>query len=49
MTMIGVSGRMFLLVLANLGCPEQNPESHKMVVCMCVCACMRAYVCVFFF
>jgi len=25
---------MFLLVLARSGCPGQNPESHKMVVCV---------------
>jgi len=37
MTVIGVSGWMFLLVPAHLGCPGQNPESCKMVVCMCVC------------
>ena len=29
---------MFLLVPAHLGCPEQNPESCKTVVCVCVCA-----------
>jgi len=34
---------MSLLVLAHLGCPGQNPESCKMVVC--VRACMR--VCVY--
>jgi len=27
---------MFLLVPAHLGCPGQNPESHKTVVCVCV-------------
>ena len=27
----------FFLVPAHLGCPGQNPESHKMVVCVCVC------------
>jgi len=32
MTMIGVSEWMFLLVLAHMGCPGQNPESRKMVV-----------------
>jgi len=26
---------MFLLVLAYPGCPGQNPESRKMVVCVC--------------
>jgi len=36
MTTIGVSGWMFLLVPAHPGCPGQNPESHKMVVCVCV-------------
>jgi len=36
MTTIGVSGRMFLLVPAHPGCSGQNPESRKMVVCMCV-------------
>jgi len=25
-------GEMYLLVLADLGCPRQSPESHKMVV-----------------
>jgi len=25
---------MFLLVLAHTGCPRQNPESHKTVVCV---------------
>ena len=33
---------MFLLVLAHPGCPRQNPESCKMVVCVCVlgvCVC----------
>ena len=35
--MIGVSGRMLLLVPAHLGCPRQNPESRKTVVCVCVC------------
>jgi len=46
--MIGVSWRVFLLVPAHLGCPGQNPESRKMVVCVCACvhgcvhACMRA-------
>jgi len=33
MTTIGVSGWMFLLVLAHSGCPGQNPESRKTVVC----------------
>jgi len=32
MTMTGVSGQMFLLVPAHPGCPEQSPESRKMVV-----------------
>jgi len=31
MTMIGVSGQMFLLVLAHSGCPGQNPDSCKAV------------------
>jgi len=36
-TTVGVSGWMFLLVLALLGCSGQYPESHKMVVCvLCV-------------
>jgi len=26
---------MFLLVPAHPGCPRQNPEIHKMVVCVC--------------
>jgi len=40
MTMIGVSGWMFLLVPAQPGCPRQNPQSCKMVVCVCVCVCV---------
>jgi len=39
MTMIGVSGLMFLLVLAHPGCPGQTPESRKVVVCVCVLTC----------
>jgi len=30
-------GKMFLLVPAHPGCPGQSPESHKMVVCVCMC------------
>jgi len=30
---------MFLLVPAHPGCPRQNPESRKMVVCVCMCVC----------
>jgi len=41
MTTIGVCWRMFLLLLAHPGCPGQNPESHKTVVCVCVRACVR--------
>jgi len=26
---------------AHPGCPEQNPESHKTVVCVCVCVLKR--------
>jgi len=37
---------MFLLVPAHLGCPGQNPESHKMVVCVCVCMCACVCACV---
>jgi len=33
---IGVSGWMSLLVLAHPGCPRQNPESHIIVVCVCL-------------
>jgi len=33
-TIHGVSGWMFLLVPAHPGCPGQNPESHKTVVCV---------------
>jgi len=33
MTMMGVSGWMFLLVPAHPGCPRQKPQSHKMAVC----------------
>ena len=29
-------GKMYLLVPAHPGCPGQSPESHKMVVCVCV-------------
>jgi len=29
-------GEMYLLVLAYPGCPGQSPESHKMVMCVCV-------------
>jgi len=35
---------MFLLVPAHLICPGENPESCKMVVCVCVCVCVRACV-----
>jgi len=28
---------MFLLIPAHPGCPRQNPESNKTVVCVCVC------------
>jgi len=35
--MMSVSGWMFLLVPAHLGCPGQNPKSRKTVVyCVCV-------------
>jgi len=34
MTMMSVSGWMFLLVPAHPGCPRQNPQSRKMVVCV---------------
>ena len=40
MTAIGGSGRMFLLVPAHPGCPGQNQESRKTVVCVCVCVCV---------
>ena len=30
---------MFLLVPAHPGCPGQNPESRKTVVCVCACVC----------
>jgi len=36
MTTIGVSEWMFLLVPAHPGCPRQNPQRRKTVVCMCV-------------
>jgi len=36
-TTIGVSGWMLLLVPAHPGWPGQNPESRKMVMCVCVC------------
>jgi len=35
MTTISVSGCMFLLLLAHPGCPGQNPESCKTVICAC--------------
>ena len=28
---------MFPIVQDHLGCPEQNPDSRKTVVCVCVC------------
>jgi len=34
MTTMGVSGGMFLLVPAHPGCPRQNPENRKTVVCV---------------
>jgi len=37
MTMIGVGEWMFLLGPAHPGCPRQNPDSRKTVVCFCVC------------
>ena len=37
MTTIGVSAWMFLLVPAHPCWPGQNPESRKMLVCVCVC------------
>ena len=38
MTMMGVSGWMFLLVPAHLGCRGQNPKNRKTDVCvLCVC------------
>jgi len=38
MITIGVSGSMFLLLQAQLGCPGQNPESHETVVVVVVIA-----------
>jgi len=32
---MSVSGWMFLLVPVHPGCPGQNPQSRKMVVCVC--------------
>jgi len=43
MTTVGVSRWMFLLVLAHLGCPGQNPQSHK--TCVCVCCVQRLQNC----
>jgi len=37
MTMMSVSGWMFLLVPAHPGCPGQIPQSRKTVVCVCMC------------
>jgi len=34
MTTTDLTGWMFLLFLAHLGCPGQNPESRKTVVCV---------------
>ena len=34
MTTTSVSGWMFLLIPAHSGCPGQNPQSHKMLVCV---------------
>jgi len=42
MTMIGVSGWMFFLVPAHPGCPGQNTDSHKTVVCVCVLSYLTA-------
>jgi len=35
---------MFLLVPADPGCPGQNPESRKTVVCVCVRVCTLCLV-----
>jgi len=48
MTTIDVSGWMFLLVPAHPGCPRQNSESRKMVVCVCVHVCMIKQLCMLF-
>jgi len=48
MTTIDVSGWMLLLVPAHPGCPGQNPESRKTVVCVCVCVCVFLQIYVFF-
>jgi len=37
MTTMSVSGWMFLPVLGHPGCSGQNPQSRKMVVCVCAC------------
>jgi len=42
MATIGASGWMSVVIPAHPGCPGQNPESRKTVVCMCVCCCMCA-------
>jgi len=34
---------MFLLVPAHPGCPGQNPQSRKMVVCVCVVIASTAF------
>jgi len=34
---------MFLLVPAHPGCPGQIPQSHKTVVCVCVCTQVTRY------
>jgi len=36
---LDVSEWMFLLVLDHPGCPRQNPESCKIVVCVWLCVC----------
>jgi len=43
MTTIGVSGWMFLLVPAHPGCPGQNPESWRMVVCVSLLSAFTVY------
>jgi len=47
MTMIGVSGWMFLLVPAHPGCLREISESRKTVVCVCVAEIQTLYGIVF--
>jgi len=46
---IWISCVQLILVPTHPGCPGQNPESRKMVVCVCVCvSCVQNTVCCLF-